>query len=87
MTEGHRLRASGGYASIVTDGADLVPEFDFARIRWYWAGRNPADVAQLIRLEIDVDEASTILQDRPSAETAGQETAGTDTLPALMAAT
>jgi hypothetical protein len=48
------------------DGTDLVPELDLARIRRYCAGRIPAHVAQLVRLEVDVDGRSvTILECRP----------------------
>ena len=55
-----------GYASSVTNGPDLVPELDLARIRRYCAGRIPARVAHLVRLEIDVEGRSvTILECRP----------------------
>jgi Protein of unknown function (DUF3024) len=50
----------------VTEGADLVPELDLARIRRYCAGRIPARIAHLVRLEIVVDGRSvTILECRP----------------------
>ena len=50
----------------MTDGTELVPELDLARIRRYCAGRIPARVAHLVRLEIDVDGRSvTILECRP----------------------
>ena len=54
------------YASIVTNGTtDLVPDLDLARIRRYCAGRIPARVAQLVRLEIDIEGRSvTILECR-----------------------
>ena len=50
----------------MTEGTDLVPELDLARIRRYCAGRIPAHVAHLVRLEVDVDGRSvTILECRP----------------------
>ena len=50
----------------MTAVTDLVPELDIARIRRYLAGRIPARVAHLVRLEIDVDGRSvTILECRP----------------------
>lgn len=55
-----------GYASSVTDEPDLIPELDLARIQRYCAGRIPARVAHLVRLEIDVKGRSvTILECRP----------------------
>ena len=50
----------------MTRGPDLVPELDLAKIRRYCAGRIPARVAHLVRLEIDVEGRSvTILECRP----------------------
>lgn len=50
----------------MTGGTDLVPELDLARIRRYCAGRLPARVAHVVRLEIEVDGRSvTILECRP----------------------
>lgn len=50
----------------MTGGTDLVPELDLGRIRRYCAGRIPAHVVHLVRLEIDVDGRSvTILECRP----------------------
>ena len=36
----------------MTDGPDLVPELDLARIRRYCGGRIPARVARLVRLDL-----------------------------------
>ena len=50
----------------MTNGTDLVPELDLARIRRYCAGRIPARVAHLVRLETDVEgRFVTILECRP----------------------
>ena len=50
----------------MTNGTDLVPELDLARIRRYCAGRVSAHIAHLVRLEIDVEGRSvTILECRP----------------------
>ena len=50
----------------MTQETKLVPELDLARIRRYCAGRIPARVAHLVRLEVDVDGRSvTILECRP----------------------
>jgi Protein of unknown function (DUF3024) len=55
-----------GYGSTVTDRTDLVPELDLARIRRYCAARIPAHVADLVRLEIEVEGRSvTIVERRP----------------------
>ncbi len=39
----------------MTEETDLVPELGLARIRRNCAGRIPARVAHLVRLEVDVD--------------------------------
>jgi hypothetical protein len=50
----------------MTEGTDLVPELDLARIRRYCAERIPAHIAHLVRLEVNADGRSvTILECRP----------------------
>jgi hypothetical protein len=53
-----------GYASTVTEGTDRIPELDLdlVRIRRFCAGRIPAHVAHLVRLEIDVEGRSVTRQ-------------------------